>query len=381
MRRVPLKVLTIIGTRPEAIKMAPVIQVLRVQPWCEVHVLATAQHREMLDQILETFAIVPDIDLDLMTANQALSPLAARLLSALDAALARDRPDIVLGQGDTTTVLCTAIACFHRRIPFGHVEAGLRTHDLNTPFPEEMNRVVADRLATFHFAPTERARRHLIDEGIPCESIHVTGNTVIDALLTVAARDGQERVDIASDRRLILVTAHRRENFGMPLAELCDALAAIATRRPDVQILYAVHLNPNVHDVVHARLQAHPGITLCPPLTYTAFVAALKRCYLVLTDSGGVQEEAPALAKPVLVLRDETERPEAVEAGVVKVIGMHAHRIVAETIRLLDDPGAYAGMAKGVSPYGDGRAAQRIADVLRRWPRPPSRLAIDPQKG
>jgi UDP-N-acetylglucosamine 2-epimerase (non-hydrolysing) len=362
-----ITVLCIIGTRPEAIKMAPVVRTLQREPWASVRVFSTAQHREMLDPVLTLFGLVPDVDLDVMKPNQTLPALTARLLTLLDESLAHEHPDpdLVLAQGDTTTVLATALSCFYRRVPFGHVEAGLRTRNLDNPFPEEMNRVVAGRLASFHFAPTEGARRNLLAEGIDDADIHVTGNTVIDALVDVAGRNCEIGIDLDPEKRLILVTAHRRESFGESLIELCRALSAIADRHGDVQILYPVHLNPNVADVVYPRLRGHPRILLCEPLDYAPFVAALKRSYLVLTDSGGVQEEAPALGKPVLVLRDETERPEAVEAGVVKVIGMQADRIVWETEQLLRDPVAYAAMARGVSPYGDGRAAERIAGILR----------------
>jgi UDP-N-acetylglucosamine 2-epimerase (non-hydrolysing) len=357
-----VSVLCIVGTRPEAIKMAPVILALKREPWAAVRVLATAQHREMLDQVLRLFDIEPDVDLDVMEPNQTLPALTARLLIALDDSLARERPGVVLAQGDTTTVLATALACFYRRVPFGHVEAGLRTRDLDNPFPEEMNRVVASRLTRFHFAPTETARANLQAEGIVDRNIHVTGNSVIDALLDVAARTSGE---VDETKRLLLVTAHRRESFGAPFIELCRALRTIADRHDDVDILYPVHLNPNVREVVYAALNGHPRIRLVPPMDYAPFVAALKRSFLVLTDSGGVQEEAPALGKPVLVLRDETERPEAVKAGVVRVIGMKADRIIAETERLLEDRAAYASMARGVSPYGDGHAAERIVAVLR----------------
>ena len=360
----PRSVLCVVGTRPEAVKMAPVVLELRRRPWARVRVLATAQHRQMLDQVLGLFGIEPDVDLDLMRPNQALADLTARMLTALDATLEREQPAAVLAQGDTTTVLTTALACFYRRIPFGHVEAGLRTGDLDYPFPEEMNRSVAGRLARLHFAPTESARANLRREGIE-EGVHVTGNTVIDALLQVAAREAPLPPGVPEGRRLILVTAHRRENFGEPLRQICRALLALADANPGVHVLYPVHLNPNVTDVVRPALGAHPRITLCDPLDYLPFVAAMKKSTLILSDSGGVQEEAPALGKPVLVLRAETERPEAVEAGVVKLVGTDAGRIVAEAQRLLDDPAAYRAMAKGVSPYGDGHAAERIADVLQ----------------
>ena len=358
-------VLCVVGTRPEAVKMAPVILALRREPWARVRVLATAQHRRMLDQVLGLFAIAPDVDLDLMRPDQDLADLTARMLTALDASLREERPDVVLAQGDTTTVLATGLACFYRRIAFGHVEAGLRTGDLANPFPEEMNRTVASRLARFHFAPTSAARASLLREGIPDAAIHVTGNTVIDALLQVAEQQVPIGVALDPAQRLILVTAHRRESFGAPLREAFGALRTLADRNHDVQVLYPVHLNPNVSGPAREILGGHPRIVLCAPLEYAPFVSAMKRSVLILTDSGGVQEEAPALGKPVLVLRDETERPEAVAEGVVKLVGTKAERILAEAQRLLDDPRAYAAMARGVSPYGDGHAAERIVAVLR----------------
>ena len=345
--------------------MAPVILALRREPWARVRVLATAQHRHMLDQVLGLFAIEPDVDLDLMRPDQALADLTARMITALDAALGEEGPDVVLAQGDTATVLATGLAAFYRRVPFGHVEAGLRTGDLANPFPEEMNRTVASRLARFHFAPTAAARANLLREGIPDAAIHVTGNTVIDALLQVAEHDAAIGADLDPGKRLVLVTAHRRESFGAPLREAFSALRALADRNQDVQVLYPVHLNPNVSGPAREILGGHPRIVLCAPLEYAPFVSAMKRAYLIVTDSGGVQEEAPALARPVLVLRDETERPEAVAEGVVKLVGTKAETILAEAQRLLDDPGAYAAMARGVSPYGDGHAAERIVRVLR----------------
>ncbi len=360
------RVLSIVGTRPEAIKMAPVIQALARDPAFESRVLATAQHRQMLDQVLDAFGIRPDRDLDIMQPNQALCTLTARLLLALDAALAEEQPDLVLAQGDTTTVMTAALACFYRRIPFGHVEAGLRTGDLANPFPEEMNRVVAGRLARWHFAPTESARQNLLREGVDPAAIQVTGNTVIDALLSVADRRPEIGIPIDPTKRLILVTAHRRENFGQPFREVCRAIRHLAEANPDCAVLYPVHPNPNVKDVAQAMLGDCPGVTLCPPLDYLPFVGAMQRAYLILSDSGGVQEEAPALGKPVLVLREETERPEAVEAGVVELVGPVCERIIGAAQRLLDDPAAYRSMARGVSPYGDGHAAGRITAVLRR---------------
>lgn len=345
--------------------MAPVIHALETQNWADCRVLATAQHRHMLDQVLSIFDIDADIDLNLMRPNQELTTLTARLLLDLDAALRDEAPDAVLAQGDTTTVMTAALACFYRKIPFGHVEAGLRTGDLHNPYPEEMNRVVAGRLASWHFAPTESARRNLLREGCVEDEIFVTGNTVIDALLNVARKSPEIGVPIDPLKRLVLVTAHRRENFGAPFKEVCRAIRYLADLYEDVQVLYPVHPNPNVKDVAYGMLSDHPRISLCEPLDYLPFVGAMQRAHLILSDSGGVQEEAPALAKPVLVLRRETERPEAVDAGVVKLVGPDFDTIVTEARRLLDDDSAYRTMAKGVSPYGDGHAAERIVEILR----------------
>ncbi|MBK5966115.1 UDP-N-acetylglucosamine 2-epimerase (non-hydrolyzing) [Thiocystis minor] len=359
------KILCIVGTRPEAIKMAPVILALKAASWVNVRVLATAQHRQMLDQVLSLFDIVPDIDLDVMRPNQTLPALTARLMTALDACFEDEAPDAVLAQGDTTTVMVAALAAFYRRIPFGHVEAGLRTGDLFNPFPEEMNRIVAGNLARWHFAPTESARRNLLAETLPEDAIFVTGNTVIDALLDIAERCDDVAPAIPSGQRLVLVTAHRRENFGEPFAQICRAIRHLADRREDVTFLYPVHPNPNVKEIACALLGGHPRIQLCEPLDYLPFVAAMKRAHFILSDSGGVQEEAPALGKPVLVLRRETERPEAVTEGVVKLVGPDFDAIVRESLRLLDDADAYRAMARGVSPYGDGKAAARICEILR----------------
>ena len=362
-----IRVLSIVGTRPEAIKMAPVIQALAEDPAFSSRVLATAQHRHLLDQVLAIFGIQPDLDLDIMRPNQDLTTLTARLLPALDQALAQEAPDLVLIQGDTTTVLTAALACFYRRIPFGHVEAGLRTGDLDNPFPEEMNRRVAGCLARWHFVPTDSARQNLLREAIDSKSIYVTGNTVIDALLSVSGRRPEIGLPLDPAKRLILVTAHRRENFGAPFREICQALLQLAKANPDVHILYPVHPNPNIQGPAAELLGGHPAITLCPPLDYLPYVGAMQRAYLILSDSGGVQEEAPALAKPVLVLRNETERPEAVAAGVVKLVGPDRARIVGEAQRLLDEPAAYRAMARGVSPYGDGHATARIIAALKDW--------------
>lgn len=359
-------IVCVVGTRPEAIKMAPVILALRATTWARPYVLLTAQHRELLDQVMRLFGIEADADLNIMRPNQQLPALTAQLITALDTALSMAKPDAVLAQGDTTTVLCTALASFYRRIPFGHVEAGLRTGDLDYPFPEEANRVLASRLARWHFAPTASSRSNLLREGIDPAAIHVTGNTVIDALLDVAPRARGIDLSFAEGRRLVLMTAHRRENFGVPLARVFGAVRELVDRFGDIAVLYPVHPNPNVREPAERLLGGHPRIKLVPPLDYEPFVAAMKASFLVLTDSGGVQEEAPALAKPVLVLRKETERPEAVDAGVVRLVGTDPEQILAEASTLLIDASAYRRAAKGVSPYGDGRAAARIVTVLAR---------------
>ena len=360
-----MKVLCVMGTRPEAIKMAPVILALKKEPWANVRVLATAQHRHMLDQVNVFFGIAPDIDLNIMRPNQALTTLTARLLLELDGVLQAEKPDAVLVQGDTTTVMTVALACFYHRIPIGHVEGGLRTWDMQNPFPEEANRVIAGKFARWHFAPTDGSRQNLLKEGVPDKDIIVTGNTVIDALLMTAANDLTLDVPLDPAKRLVLVTSHRRENFGEPFRNICRALRTLAQNNPELQFLYPVHPNPNVKDVAYEFLGELPNFQLCEPLDYAPFIAAMKRAYIILTDSGGVQEEAPALGKPVLVLRDETERPEAVDQGVVKLVGPNYESIVKEAQRLLDDDDAYRSMARGVSPYGDGRAAERIVKVLR----------------
>ncbi|HSH91658.1 MAG TPA: UDP-N-acetylglucosamine 2-epimerase (non-hydrolyzing) [Ramlibacter sp.] len=359
------RIVCVVGTRPEAVKMAPVILALKAQPWAEVRVLATAQHRHMLDQVLAAFGIAPDIDLDLMQPNQDLAALTARMLVAMDGVLKSEQPFAVLAQGDTTTVMVSALSSFYLGIPFGHVEAGLRTGDMRRPFPEEMNRVLAGHMARWHFAPTQSSRDNLLREGITETSVHVTGNTVIDALQAMAART--PALEPTAGRRLVLVTAHRRESFGAPLVEICTAIKTLVDTNADLEVLYPVHPNPNVTRTVDDMLGNHPRISLVAPLDYQPFVAAMKGAHLILTDSGGVQEEAPALGKPVLVLREETERPEAVAAGVVQLIGTDSGKIVAAAQRLLDDSAAYKAMAKGVSPYGDGHASERIVDVLQRF--------------
>lgn len=361
------KILCIIGTRPEAIKMAPVIMALKDEPWVNVRVLATAQHRHMLDQMLNLFNIKPDIDLNIMRHNQTLTALTARMLDEMEEVLLLEKPDVVLAQGDTTTVMTAALACFYHHVPFGHVEAGLRTWNMRNPFPEEANRVIAGRLARWHFAPTESSRQNLLREGVRDTDITVTGNTVIDALLMTASKELVLDADLDVNKRLILVTAHRRENFDRPFQDICRALLTLAGRNTDIQILYPVHPNPNVKNVAHEMLQGCCNIILCDPLDYSSFVAAMKKAYLIISDSGGVQEEAPALGKPVLVLRNETERPEAVDMGVVKLVGTNCERIVGETQLLLDDGLAYKAMVQGISPYGDGKGAERIVSILREY--------------
>ena len=367
-----LTVLSIVGTRPEAIKMAPVIQELERHPDAIRSVVcATGQHREMLDQVLRLFAIHPDVDLDLMTHDQPLAQLSARLLMGIDDVLAEVRPGCVLAQGDTTTVLVAALAAFYRHIPFGHVEAGLRTGDRQRPFPEEINRRLADVVADLYFAPTERARQALLREGCAADAIFVTGNTVIDALLTVAERayDWSEGplAALAAEGRFVLITAHRRESFGEPFRQLCLAIRDLATEfaPAGLHFVYPVHLNPNVRAPVAEMLSGLPNLTLLEPLDYLPLVQLMRRSVLILTDSGGIQEEAPSLRVPVLVLRETTERPEGIEAGVVRLVGTDRERIVTEARRLLVDRVAHAAMATGANPYGDGQAARRIVRALR----------------
>ncbi|HLU40170.1 MAG TPA: UDP-N-acetylglucosamine 2-epimerase (non-hydrolyzing) [Planctomycetota bacterium] len=364
----PLHVLVTIGTRPEAVKLAPVVFALRAQPWATVRVLLTAQHRELLDQTLAFFGVTADVDLDLMRPGQSLADLTGRMIPAVDEVLGREAPDLVLAQGDTTTVMVTALACFYRKVAFGHVEAGLRTRRKYEPFPEEINRALVARIADLHFAPTETARDNLRAEGIADEAIVVCGNTVIDALLWTASRVDPKPFQPAGDRRLVLVTSHRRENFGAPLEQMCRALVDLVEAR-DIEILYPVHPNPNVRAAVDRFLRGHPRIRLIEPLGYAEFVAAMKAAYLILTDSGGVQEEAPSLGKPVLVLREQTERPEGVAAGTARLVGCDRERIVRESLALLDDPEQYRAMAHRRNPYGDGRAAEGICAAIANWRR------------
>jgi UDP-N-acetylglucosamine 2-epimerase (non-hydrolysing) len=364
------KILLIFGTRPEAIKLCPVIRSLREHPsHFQVKVCVTAQHREMLDQVLEAFDVRPDHDLDLMLPGQTLFQSTSRILAGLERVLADERPGMVIVQGDTTTTFCGALAAFYLHIPVAHVEAGLRTGDLRQPFPEEMNRVLTSHLANLHFAATEKAAENLRREGVaPC-SIMVTGNTGIDAVLYV--RDGLEQgtlrgrdwAELDRSKKLIVVTAHRRESFGSGFERICRALAAIANR-PDVLVVYPVHPNPNVQGPVQRYLAQHPNIRLVEPMSYVPFVDLMRRAYLLITDSGGIQEEGPSLGKPILVLREKTERPEAVQAGTVKLVGTEEATIMSEATRLIEDRDAYDEMARVHNPYGDGKASPRIAEAI-----------------
>jgi UDP-N-acetylglucosamine 2-epimerase (non-hydrolysing) len=372
-----LRVLSIFGTRPEAVKMAPVVLELARTEGIDSQVCVTAQHRQMLDQVLEIFNITPDVDLNLMQPDQSLAQITAAIFTHLDPVLTSLKPDWILAQGDTTTVMATSLLAYYHRIRFGHVEAGLRTGDKWQPFPEELNRMVAGVAADLHFAPTEWSRQNLLRENIPAEKIVVTGNPVIDALHIVANRPATtevqelfQRVGLAEkggagDPRLLLVTAHRRENFGAPLENICEALAALSAQyQNDLRIVYPVHLNPNVQEPVYRLLAGIPNIFLMPPLDYLPMVNLMKRARVVLTDSGGLQEEAPGLGVPVLVMREVTERPEGVAAGTVRLVGTDSQRIVTECSRLLDDDEAHAQMARAVNPYGDGQAAERIVKAL-----------------
>ncbi|HOL70114.1 MAG TPA: UDP-N-acetylglucosamine 2-epimerase (non-hydrolyzing) [Bryobacteraceae bacterium] len=362
------RTLFIFGTRPEAIKLCPVINHLRCRAEFEVSVCATAQHRELLDRVLAAFQVVPDFDLDAMLPGQTLTQTAARILAGLEPIILKVRPDIILVQGDTTTTLCGALAAFYQKIPVGHVEAGLRTWDSLQPFPEEMNRVLATRLASLHFAATDWAAANLTREGVDPSRVVVTGNPGIDAVLYV-----KEQLELGKlkgtewqpdpTRKLIVVTAHRRESFGEGIERICSALRRLA-ERPDVQIVYPVHPNPNVREPVRRHLSGLPNICLLEPLDYVPFVDLMRRAWLLITDSGGIQEEGPSLGKPILVLREKTERPEAVRAGTVRLVGTDEENLLREVERLLDDPQEYERMAVIHNPYGDGRASIRIADSI-----------------
>ncbi len=369
------KILTIFGTRPEAIKMAPLVSALDdYQDRFDCRVCVTAQHRQMLDQVLELFAIKPAYDLDIMRPGQNLTGLTCSALQGIDRILTEFSPDLVLVHGDTSTTMAASLAAFYHRIDVGHVEAGLRTGNIYAPWPEEINRRVAGLVARYHFAPTAKAKANLLAEGVADESVLVTGNTVIDALLSVVARLRQEeglRQQMAarfsfldSSKRLILVTGHRRENFGDGFERICQALRLVVETHPDVAVVYPVHLNPQVKEPVHRLLGGIDSVHLIAPLDYLPFVYLMDKAYLLITDSGGIQEEAPSLGKPVLVMRDTTERPEAVEAGTALMVGTDVDMIVREASRLLDDENAYQAMAQISNPYGDGQAAARIVSFL-----------------
>ncbi|HZQ98550.1 MAG TPA: UDP-N-acetylglucosamine 2-epimerase (non-hydrolyzing) [Chloroflexota bacterium] len=356
-------VAVVFGTRPEAVKLAPVVAELRRHPDLRVRVVATAQHREMLDQALAVFGVAPDVDLDLMRPGQTLPDLTARLVTALANTFEAERPDAVLVQGDTTTAFAGALAAFYAHVPVGHVEAGLRSGVPDDPFPEEANRRLVGVLADLHFAPTPRAANNLRREGVPEARILVTGNTVIDALLGVLR--ALPSAPAPNGRRRLLMTMHRRENWGGPIREVCVAVREVLEARPDVELLFPVHRNPLVREEVGGVLAGHPRVELAEPLDYGELVRAMRDCTLVLTDSGGIQEEAPTLGKPVLVLRRTTERPEAVEAGCARLVGTERAAVRGELMRLLDEPAAYAAMAHVANPFGDGRASERVALALR----------------
>lgn len=379
------KILLAFGTRPEAIKMAPLVKELWKYPGdFEAMVCVTGQHREMLDQVLHLFDIKPDFDLDIMSPGQDLYDVTTRILIGMRKVLREVRPDMVLVHGDTTTSMAAALSSFYERIPVGHIEAGLRTHDIYSPWPEEMNRQITGRIATSHFSPTLKSRENLLSEGINGNNIWVTGNTVIDALLQVVdkiksdkgldkeldgiLKDSGYPAMVRKDRRLVLVTGHRRENFGDGFVHICQAIKFLARKYPEVDFVYPMHLNPNVRKPIQAVFGQSPlsNTFFIEPLEYLPFIYLMERSTLVLTDSGGVQEEAPGLGKPVLVMRDTTERPEAVEAGTVKLVGTEYDKIVKGASVLLDDPSCYAEMSKALNPYGDGKACERILDVLRR---------------
>ncbi|MBP2161884.1 MULTISPECIES: non-hydrolyzing UDP-N-acetylglucosamine 2-epimerase [Asticcacaulis] len=357
-------VVVVVGTRPEAIKCAPIIRGLMAEEWANPVTVVTAQHRELLDKAFHDLGIKADVDLDLMRAGQSLSEITGRAFLALEPALKSLSPDVVLAQGDTTTVMAVATVCFYLGLPFGHVEAGLRTHDIVNPFPEEFNRVVAGRIASMHFAPTQGACDALLKEGVKPQDIYLTGNTGIDTLVASKARAVQPAVQLPDGGRLILLTSHRRENFGEPMRQAFQGVLDVLDTHADVQVLFPVHPNPRVVEMANAMFGDNPRIHLCAPLDYNQFVGALKAAHIVLTDSGGVQEEAPVFGKPVLVMRQETERPEAVYCGVSKLIGTRREDVFEACDDLLSNAASYAKMASGISPYGDGLAASRIIRVL-----------------
>ena len=366
MSQTPLKVLPIVGTRPEAVKMAPLINLLRSRPAeFDVHLCATAQHREILDQVMNAFGVSYDTDLDIMQQGQTLTQVTTRALTGLEQVLKDVKPDIVLAQGDTTTVLAASLAAAYAQIAFGHIEAGLRTDNKFDPFPEELNRRLTTQITDLHFAPTDQSKRNLLKDGVNEDAIYLTGNTVIDALLQVT--NGGQKVRETNGKRMILVTTHRRENLGAPLENIVGALSDILARFPDTHIVYPMHPNPAVREVVRRELGDNARVDLIEPLDYLPFVRAMERAHLILTDSGGVQEEAPALGIPVLVLRRTTERPEGVDAGTAHLIGTERADIVAAASKLLGDADAYAAMSHAANPYGDGKAGERIAQAILHW--------------
>ena len=367
-----IKVLTIFGTRPEAIKMAPLVKELEKREEIEAKVCVTAQHREMLDQVLELFEIKPDFDLDIMKTRQSLTGITNKILEGLEELFLKEKPDMILVHGDTTTTFASGLAAFYQQIRVGHVEAGLRTFDKYFPFPEEMNRKLTGALADLHFAPTKGSRSNLLNEGIKESDIYITGNTVIDAMAHtveenyVFETEELNKIDF-ENKKVIMVTAHRRENWGEGIDNICDSLAEIVEKNEDVELVYLVHLNPVVKDVVHAKLGGKERVHLLSPLDTKETHNLMNKCFMVMTDSGGLQEEAPHLGKPVLVLRDVTERPEAVEAGTVKLVGTDINVILKEANALLTDEAYYASMSKAVNPYGDGKASERIVDAILKY--------------
>lgn len=361
------RVMLVFGTRPEAIKMCPLVNELKKRDGIETVVCVTGQHRQMLDQVLEAFQVKPDYDLAIMKSNQTLFDITVEILSQIRMVLAEVKPDIVLVHGDTSTTFVTALACYYMQIPVGHVEAGLRTHNIYSPFPEEFNRQAVGVISQYHFAPTELAKQNLIREGKDEKTIYVTGNTAIDALKdTVKAEYWHKEIEWAKDSRLILITAHRRENLGEPMKQMFRAIRRVIDEHPDVKAIYPIHMNPIVRKTAHDILGSEERIHIIDPLEVVDFHNFLSRCYLVLTDSGGIQEEAPSLGKPVLVMRDTTERPEGVEAGTLRVVGTLEETIYTAFKKLLNDPEEYARMSMASNPYGDGYACKRIADVLER---------------
>lgn len=359
-----------VGTRPECIKMAPLINELRRQAWARTTVVSTGQHRELVKQILDLFDIEVDHDLDVMQPNQSLNELTGRIFMALEQVLSAQHYDLLLVQGDTTSVMSAAVAAFHHGVPVGHVEAGLRTYDLSRPFPEEANRRITSLISQLHFAPTENSRDNLLREHVDPATVFVTGNTVIDALLDIAGRDPQCPYPVDKKRRLILITAHRRESFGAPIIEICRAVRDLHDRHQDLEFVYPVHPNPNVRRPVQDNLAGLERVHLIEPAGYEELIGLMKASYLILTDSGGIQEEAPALGKPVLILRDETERPEVVTVGAAQLVGAHFDRIVGGVEKLLIDHRTYASMASAGSPFGDGLAAKRIASICHKFLEP-----------